>query len=245
LVNGSNDLLRTLAPDGAAGRLRIGIPGGECVTHVSATDPAAGVRETREFLLAQFRAAAGNRAVVAKEDAERDPTLRALAGVFDSADRDGNGQLTEAELTALLALVERGVGCQVVLRVADRGRSLFDRLDGDGNSRLDLWELRRASRLAAASARTRDAIPRVLILTASRGPVGQTFGLVPVASPPKTASAPQPSRGAGPAWFRAVDRNGDGAVSLTEFVGPPELFRTLDADADGRISTAEAEAGRK
>jgi Ca2+-binding EF-hand superfamily protein len=245
LVVGSNNLLRALDPDGAAGRIRIGIPGGECVASVSAADPAAGVREAREFLLAQFRAVAGNRAAVSKEDAERDPTLRALAGVFNSADRDGDGELTEAELAGLLSLVEQGVGSQVVLTAADRGRSLFDRFDGDGDGRLDLWELRLAGRLASASALTRDAVPRGLLLTASRGPVGPTFGPVPVASPARATATPVPRRASGPAWFRAVDRNGDGFVSPAEFVGPPELFGALDADADGRISAAEADAARK
>lgn len=235
---------RALDPDAAAGRLRVAVPGGECVAAVSVADPTAGVREAREFLIAQFRAAAGERPAVAKADAERDPTLRAMAGVFAPADRDGDGELTEAELTALLALVERGVGCQVVLIAADRGRSLFDRLDGDGDGRLDLWELQCAARVFAAAGLTPDAVPRGLLLTASRGPVGRTFGPVPVAGPAK-AAAPRPSRIGGPAWFRAMDRNGDGFVSPNEFVGPPELFRKLDADGDGRICTAEATAVRE
>ena len=43
-----------------------------------------------------------------------------------------------------------------------------------------------------------------------------------------------------PAWFRAMDRNGDGVVSSGEFLGPPEVFRALDRDDDGVISAAEA-----
>jgi hypothetical protein len=39
-----------------------------------------------------------------------------------------------------------------------------------------------------------------------------------------------------------MDRNGDGDVSLREFLGPLELFRKLDRDGDGLISPDEARA---
>jgi Ca2+-binding EF-hand superfamily protein len=43
-----------------------------------------------------------------------------------------------------------------------------------------------------------------------------------------------------PAWFRALDRNGDGVISPREWLGPPEAFRKLDRDGDGVISADEA-----
>ena len=46
----------------------------------------------------------------------------------------------------------------------------------------------------------------------------------------------------GPLWFRKMDRNGDGDVSRTEFLGTRAEFDEIDTDGDGLISLAEAEA---
>ena len=46
----------------------------------------------------------------------------------------------------------------------------------------------------------------------------------------------------GPKWFVHMDRNGDGDVTLREFLGTPEQFQKLDANADGFISLNEAAA---
>ena len=46
----------------------------------------------------------------------------------------------------------------------------------------------------------------------------------------------------GPLWFRKMDRNGDGDVSRSEFLGTKAEFDAIDADKDGLISLAEAEA---
>ena len=52
-------------------------------------------------------------------------------------------------------------------------------------------------------------------------------------------SRPQvPERG--PAWFRKMDRNRDGDVSRREWLGTAEQFRAIDRDGDGLISLEEA-----
>ena len=45
----------------------------------------------------------------------------------------------------------------------------------------------------------------------------------------------------GPEWFRKMDRNNDGDISLKEWLGTEEEFRKIDADGDGLISVEEAE----
>ena len=51
--------------------------------------------------------------------------------------------------------------------------------------------------------------------------------------------------GAGPLWFRKMDRNRDGDVSRREFLGTDSEFRKIDTDGDGLISLEEAMAAEK
>jgi Ca2+-binding EF-hand superfamily protein len=241
LASGAPDF--RLSPDGA----RLNVPGGVCSVDVEWTDPAVGFRAAKGFYLAQFKGAAGDKPAP-KSLFEDDPTAQVLAGLFDAADRDGDGKLALAELEAFFDLVERGIGCRVIVTVADRGRNLFDRFDADGDGRLDLGELLRGGRtlpaeLAGEKPLERSAVPASYRLGAGRGPVGDSFGPVPFGAAPRSKPpAAVPARG--PAWFRAMDRNGDGFVSAQEFVGPPDLFAKLDTNGDGRISVDEVEAAK-
>jgi Ca2+-binding EF-hand superfamily protein len=177
----------------------------------------------------------------AEADADRDGTLdRAeaerssfapLRDLFDAADRDGDGRVSAAEWSAYLDLQARLAEGQVVLTVLDHGRGLFELLDTDRDGVLSVREQRSAwKRLETAGcvrdgALERSRLPRQLRCVVSRGrPSG---GRTP------------PARG--PAWFRALDRNGDGDVSRREWLGTEEEFRRLDADGDGLISPEEAE----
>jgi len=45
----------------------------------------------------------------------------------------------------------------------------------------------------------------------------------------------------GPLWFQRMDRNGDGYVSMREFLGRKEEFQRIDSDGDGLISPEEAD----
>jgi Ca2+-binding EF-hand superfamily protein len=230
-----------------AGGSRLRVPGGVCSLGFDQGNPTTGFIAAKDFYLAQFQAAVGNKPAT-KQLFEDDPTTQVLAGLFDAADRDGDGKLTRAELDWFFGVIEMGLAGRVIVTVTDRGRNLFDLFDTNGDGRLDLDELTRAAKtlpgeLASDKPLERGAVPASYRLVVGRGPVGDTFGPVPfgAAAKPKPPAA-LPARG--PKWFLAMDKNGDGFVSTQEFIGPPELFAKLDANKDGRISPEEAEAAK-
>ena len=149
-----------------------------------------------------------------------------------TADRDGDGKLTQKEFAAWLDLQEQIAKGHVLLSVLDHGSGLFEFLDADHDGSLSVRELRAAwSRLNEAGCMSeknfdREKLPRQFLAAVSHGHPRTTIG--------------KPVR-IGPAWFLAMDRNGDGDVSMKEWVGDPDLFRKFDADGDGSISAPEAE----
>jgi Ca2+-binding EF-hand superfamily protein len=228
--------IRELAP------ARLTLPGAVWVADDDAGGPVADLPTTRAFLLAQFDNLCGDRTSVTRTEVQEDDTARALAALFDHADRDGDGKLTRAELDDFLGLVEQGSQCQAIVTIADRGRNLFEVLDEDRDGRLTLPELKRATTLLTkdrGSLRL-DDVPRLALFGITRGLASDSFGSVPLARKVRRAIRPLPAA-RGPRWFRAMDRNGDGFVSLQEFLGPPEVFRRLDLDGDGLISVEEAD----
>ena len=126
------------------------------------------------------------------------------------------------------AAYQKLAAATVTLEVIDRGRSLFDWLDTDGNGQLSPRELN-----AAAS-----RFPRPPIAPGDV-PRQMTYRAFCVGLPVNDVGEQVTVTELRPAWFLRMDRNGDGDVSLKEFLGPLELFRKLDADGDGLISLDE------
>jgi Ca2+-binding EF-hand superfamily protein len=219
------------------GRLRLSLDGLDL--DVQAGGGGAGrVRGLHAYYRQQFEAAdAGRRGFVGARQVEDSP---ALAALFRLADRDGDGKLTAGELDAFLNLHARGAESFVTLTVTDESPGLFELLDEDGDGRLSLRELHTAwDRLAALDRDgdgrlSRDELPRRLCLRLTLGTPAPRSAVSPRTAAP--AAGPR-----GPAWFRRMDRNGDGYVSRREFLGSPEDFRKLDRDGDGLISPEEAE----
>jgi Ca2+-binding EF-hand superfamily protein len=171
------------------------------------------------------------------------PQFRQLQPLFMSADRDGDGKLTEAEVEAWFDLMSKATGSYVSLAVVENGRGLFDILDANRDGSLGLRELRTAwERLRPYDRNgdgciSRDEIPRQFQLTLG---LGQATAFLRTAAVPGMGQ-PTAVTARGPVWFRKMDRNGDGDVSLREFLGTREEFDKIDTDHDGLISVEEAE----
>jgi Ca2+-binding EF-hand superfamily protein len=203
--------------------------------------------DTRKFYLAQFKTLLGDNASLTKSAIEEDATAQGLADLFDAADRNGDGKLTLAEMVSFLDLIEQGIDSQVMVTVRDDGRNLFAALDTNGDGRLDLGELNRAAKVLPGdrTSLTAEQVPLQLRLSWGRGAARGSFGPLPLPARKKSSEAAPKVAFRGPAWFRAMDRNGDGYLSPREFLGSPARFRELDLDGDGRISVEEAEKAEK
>jgi len=214
----------------------------------SSTDLSARL-STSQIYLQQFRLAdSGSKGFLTEADLGAGGG-RVFAGVFPLIDRDGDGKMTLAEVTAFANLVgEAGQG-SIAISVAEQGRALFQLLDTDRDGRLSLRELRSAwQRLAPLDKNgdgfiSADEIPRQFEVTVSQGPVsGRGIRTLSVAGRLVARPPVQPVALRGPLWFRKMDLNGDGDVSRREFLGTSAEFRRIDTDGDGLISVEEAEA---
>jgi hypothetical protein len=240
-MSGKNAGSARLFPALVPGRLhRLYGPEGRWVMTFRATRTVPDVRSAGEFLAAQLKASLGDRPALGKADLEQDPGLSALQELFRYADRNGDNRLTLAELEDYLRLAESGIRARIWVRVRDCDRNPFHFLDSDGDGRLSYRELTRAADLLRPDVAEVAGLPWQFRLSLG-GPRVKSWGGVPVPAVAKRLAGPGAAgASSAPPWFRAMDRNGDGVISPSEFVGPPAVFRKLDGNGDGVISPEEA-----
>jgi Ca2+-binding EF-hand superfamily protein len=233
---------------GPDGRLRLTTPS-EMVEFVRA--PSAGGFDQMQYYRQQYKTEAEAKLYMDKQQIQQSPQLQFLSNIFEMADRDGDGKLFVAEFNAFLDLLKAGSNCQVSVQVLDQGRGLFDLIDANHDQRLSRRELLDAAKNFAKFDRNGDGflergeLPRQLRLTTSQGNNNQFVGYVIDESGSMMPGGARQAPAKGPLWFRKMDRNQDGDVSMREFLGTPEEFKKIDADGDGLISAAEAEAYQK
>lgn len=215
---------------------------------------------TRGLLGQQFAQADADRSQ--SLDESEFPALQSTArdaGVtaeFTELDRDGDLQLTRAELLGYVEREQAVIASRIEVGVEQEGRTLFSRLDGDSDRRLTRRELRSAT--AAFAELDVDQDGRVsdtdlqtsylLTIGLGRSELRRNDGRMSMQmmqSGSADAILPPETALGGPVWFQRMDRNLDGDVSLREFPGTVAMFQKLDQDADGLISAQEAVAGEQ
>jgi Ca2+-binding EF-hand superfamily protein len=169
--------------------------------------------------------------------------------LFDSADRNVDDRLSRVELDLYFQHLFDISLCRATIQLSEDGRPVFDTLDADSDGRLGRRELRNASqRLKSFDSDGDGRIRLAEITTTTRLRVGRgQAGANRNSGNFDSYDSPPPARQGDAknavAWFRKMDRNRDGDVSATEFLGPADLFHKLDDDGDGLIDESEASKG--
>ena len=169
----------------------------------------------------------------------QDPLHYHFRNFFPFLDRNGDGYLTNEETQAFAELQCAAMDCFLNMTIVDQGQSLFQLLDANGDHRLSRRELIHAwPRLAALDKDRKGFITPADVGKLYQINVRQTNYILR-RSIVRDLPIPYYPEGT-PAWFRKMDRNGDGDVSPAEFLGGREEFERIDADRDGLISAEEA-----
>jgi Ca2+-binding EF-hand superfamily protein len=164
-----------------------------------------------------------------------------MLAFFDLADRNADGKLETAEVEAALKVLAPLLdGCRTTITIRDQGAGLFELMDRNGDGQLSPREMVDAVQVLKHYADSTGMVspgglPRRFFVQSTVQPIPVIY--FPGRAPTTRQSLRRPDV---PTWFYDMDRNGDGDVSLREFLGPIELFHKLDKDGDGLISPDEA-----
>lgn len=200
------------------------------------------VRKSLESALDQFNQLDldGNGYLDAAEAKER---VRFQRGLFESIDLDGDGKVFGEELERYVAVRGEPAATSCRVNLYDTGHGFFQQLDRNSDGRISGRELKLAEQsLRALQSQPGQPVKRTdphrnFHLEFVRG----SFQLFASAEQQSgTSPGFQQLAPGGPIWFQRMDRNNDGDLSWSEFLGPRAVFQQLDRDEDGFIDAKEA-----
>ena len=174
---------------------------------------------------------------------EKDEIPGNVARQFEMWDADEDGKVYAKEIVATYTRMLAPQMSQVRATAANQGNPLFQALDQSGDGRLSLREMRTASQRINTFDEDKDnritqgEIPVTLSVMFSLGNASTAVYRTAAGGRPGTN---RPVASGAPEWFTRMDRNGDGDVTLKEFLADEKEFKKLDTNDDGFIEPKEA-----
>jgi Ca2+-binding EF-hand superfamily protein len=176
--------------------------------------------------------------------AEVSGRFRFERGLFAEMDRDGDDKVFGEEMKEYVAARATPAASSCQINIYNTGNGYFQLMDTNGDGRISMRELKRLEQtLLTAASRNSGKLTKsqtgrhyhIEFVRASYQLFGPADGMI--ARRPEFIQLPP----VGPEWFKAWDRNGDGDLTWSEFLGPRRVFEELDLDHDGLIDHVEAE----
>ena len=167
------------------------------------------------------------------------------ARMMEIWDANKDGKVYPQEIIDSYNRMRAPTKTQVRSYVANQGNSLFQALDQSGDQRLSLREMRTAERQIAEFDENQDgrvANSEVPISVSVTFGVGDASYALPRSASSTSGKQQTTASRVAPAWFTRMDRNGDGDLTLREFLGTETDFDALDTNDDGFIEAEEAAA---
>ena len=177
-------------------------------------------------------------------------------GDFATVDQNSDKMVTRDELFSFVERDLMAAASRIEVTVKQDGKTLFSLLDANQDRRLSAREIKSGTAVLqkydlnadGSFAETELGTEYVLTLGLGRSELRRNSGMMTMqtmAMNSGDAVLPGLEGLDGPEWFRRMDRNQDGDVSVREFLGTSTQFAALDTDQDGLMSASEAEAAKE